>query len=185
MAQARRKDSVIVSFLIPVSLLSEVNAAVAEQQANTLKTPLTGRSEWFIRATKRDLDHRRRSRRKRGRNGKQNGLDQRDGLEPQAEGGGVVSLPLPVDIRQLPPGEGMGQDQGQPANGQSDLGSGVADPVPVRVSDPDWEHAVHAAGVRQADQSPAPGAGPSGDAGTGLHPSLPSGSLVVTTGVCY
>lgn len=61
--QARRKNSKIVSFLCPVSLLAEVDAAVASQQANTLSAPLSGRSEWIIRAIKRDLNHRERSKR--------------------------------------------------------------------------------------------------------------------------
>lgn len=61
--QARRKNSLIVSFLCPVELLDAVDRAVVEQQRNTVKAPLSGRSEWILRAIRRDLDHRQRSRR--------------------------------------------------------------------------------------------------------------------------
>lgn len=62
--QARRKSSKIVSFLMPLDLLAEVDAALFNQQSNTLGVPLSGRSAWIIRAIKRDLHHRERSNRK-------------------------------------------------------------------------------------------------------------------------
>lgn len=64
--QARRKDSVMVSFLIPVSLFQEVNNALETHNKRTLKH-LFSRSEWFLRAVKRDLDHSKRSRARKAR----------------------------------------------------------------------------------------------------------------------
>lgn len=68
MPQKRRKSSLILSFLCPVSLIERINVAVAEQNDRTLKAPLT-RSAWILRAIERDLDHTRRSRKDRGRVG--------------------------------------------------------------------------------------------------------------------
>ncbi len=83
MAQKRRKNSVIVSFLCPISLLAEVDAAYKEQQKRTLKAPLSGRSEFIIRALKRDLAHGVRSRRK-----KQDGKVLETVATPRSEEGG-------------------------------------------------------------------------------------------------
>jgi hypothetical protein len=63
MAQRRRKSSIIVSFLCPLELLGQIDAAVVTQKERTLKAPLD-RSSWIRRAIERDLDHTRRGRRR-------------------------------------------------------------------------------------------------------------------------
>jgi hypothetical protein len=63
--QKGRKDSQILSFLIPLDLLDGVNNAVQQQQQNTRGVPLS-RSAWILRAIRRELAHAERSRVKRG-----------------------------------------------------------------------------------------------------------------------
>lgn len=64
--QARRRNSLSVSFLCPVPLIDQIKAAVARQRQNTLAVPLS-QSQWILRACVRDLEHSIRARRTRRR----------------------------------------------------------------------------------------------------------------------
>jgi hypothetical protein len=151
--QKWRKDSVIVSFLSPVDLLAQVDEAVSTQQKRTRATPLN-RSSWILRAIKRDLDHRNRSRSKHGKVSRLakslagegqsvqpmaagpesagHPLDQRVQAAVEAAGGGSADLGVSLDIRQ--PTSSMGVDEGWPAVGNPNadtapnLGQGMVGP---------------------------------------------------------
>lgn len=64
MAQRHRKTAEIVSLGMPVVLRDEIDAEVARQASVTRGVPLN-RSQYILRAIRRDLAHARRSRRTR------------------------------------------------------------------------------------------------------------------------
>lgn len=103
MPQKGRKTAVIVSFLCPVELLSIIDAAVAEQQSRTRAVPLN-RSSWILRAIKRDLDHRQRSRSKQHAGEGQQVIG-------QAAGGSADAVYLPLDNGQSAAGSSLEGDR--------------------------------------------------------------------------
>jgi hypothetical protein len=152
--QKWRKNSVIVSFLCPVELLAQVDEAFATQATRTRKVPLN-RSSWILRAIKRDLDHRNRSRSKHGKvsrlaegmagkgqsvqpmaagpEGAGDTLGQWLQAASEAAGGGSSDLGVPLDIRQPPASMGLGEGRAivgdYPANPAPYLGQRMAGPA--------------------------------------------------------
>jgi hypothetical protein len=85
--QKRRKDSILVSVLVPLATLEAIDKARASQVKYSRQAALN-QSEWIRRAIARDLDHRRRSNRRK-----------HEAQQPQAP---APEAPAP------PPGEGPG-----------------------------------------------------------------------------
>jgi metal-responsive CopG/Arc/MetJ family transcriptional regulator len=67
MAQKRRKNAVLVSVLLPVELIREIDGRV-EHLGVVSRNPPRSRSEWIKRAIRRDLEHDARSRKRHGIN---------------------------------------------------------------------------------------------------------------------
>lgn len=64
MAQKRRKGAVNVTVLLPVELIREIDDRVKALRLSS-RTPVLSRAEWIKRAIFRDLDHDKRSRRRK------------------------------------------------------------------------------------------------------------------------